>query len=129
MYFIILLRMYVHKYVVIKQSKRIFFKTFALQQLYVQFTLLFRGHFVFKPTAKEDFRERTFFRGFLCKRTFFRGFFRERIFFRGFIPRKNTRSIIYKKRLIRNTSQVHFRNKDRSLKQTSQIKNLRNATI
>ena len=40
-----------------------------------------------------------------------------------------TRSIIYKKRLIRNTSPVNFRNKERSLKTTSQIKNLRNATI
>ena len=40
----------------------------------------------------------------------------------------HTRISFYKKRLIRNTSQVHFCNKKRSLKQTSHFKNLRNAT-
>ena len=40
----------------------------------------------------------------------------------------NTGISFYKKRLIRNTSQVHFCNKKRSLKQTSHFKNLRNAT-
>ena len=38
-----------------------------IRWVHIQFTLLFRFHFIFKPSAKEDFRERIFFRGFFLK--------------------------------------------------------------
>ena len=38
-----------------------------IRWVHIQFTLLFRFHFIFKPSAKEDFRERIFFRGFFVK--------------------------------------------------------------
>ena len=56
---------------------------------HIQFTLLFRGHFVFKPTAKEhsfavfSVTELSF-AVFSAKEYSFAVFFRERIFFRGF---------------------------------------------